>query len=80
MVLGALLVVSAVSYYAKQRGIPVEEVLSWTACSCVSSSGSAHQAMVDDAFTEDYDLLLQRSGGSSYSDGSLNNEFQSTRR
>jgi hypothetical protein len=56
MVLGALLVVTAVSYYAKRKGIPVEEV--WNSCSCGGGSSAATQAMVDDS-TEDYDLSLR---------------------
>jgi hypothetical protein len=55
MVLGALLVVTAVSYYAKRKGIPVEEV--WNSCACGSGSTAA-QTMVDDS-TEDYDLSLR---------------------
>ncbi len=41
MVLGAILAYSAASYYAKKKGIPVEEVFSWSACPCSSYSSTA---------------------------------------
>lgn len=41
MVLGAILAYSAASYYAKRKGIPVEEVFSWNACPCSSYSSTA---------------------------------------
>lgn len=41
MVLGAILAYSAASYYAKKKGIPVEEVFSWSTCPCSSYSSTA---------------------------------------
>lgn len=63
MVLGAILFFTAASYYAKRKGIPVEDVLSWSSCTC--SRNTADQAVDDDALTEDYDLLLKRHSSSS---------------
>jgi hypothetical protein len=81
MVLGALLAFSAASYYAKRKGIPVEEVFSWNTCSC-SSDSTAATATTTAEDEEDWietrnnngniisynnDLLLQ----TNYSNGSL---------
>jgi hypothetical protein len=49
MVLGAILAYSAASYYAKKKGIPVEEVFSWNTCPCSSySSTSSTTSTVSD--------------------------------
>jgi hypothetical protein len=47
MVLGAILAYSAAQYYAQKKGIPVEDVFSWSTCPC-SSSSSAAAATSDD--------------------------------
>ena len=78
MVLGALLAYSAASYYAKQKGIEVENVLSWSICSC--SSRTNDQVVDDIAFTTDYDLKLEKnsSTGSSHSARSTQSPIRST--
>ena len=50
MVLGAILAYSAASYYAKKKGIPVEEVFSWNTCPCssYSSTSTATNTVSDD--------------------------------
>ena len=50
MVLGAILAYSAASYYAKKKGIPVEDVFSWSTCPCssYSSTATASRAVSDD--------------------------------
>jgi GTP cyclohydrolase FolE2 len=41
MVIGALLAYSAASYYAKKKGITVEEVFSWNSCPCSNYTSAA---------------------------------------
>lgn len=45
---------TAASIYAKRKGIPMAEVLNWSACSCSSNADDS----VDDDLVEDYDLRL----------------------
>ena len=54
MVLGAILAYSAASYYAKKKGIPVEEVFSWSACPCSSYSSTATATTTESDDEEDW--------------------------
>lgn len=54
MVLGAILAYQAASYYAKKKGIPVEEVFSWSTCPCSSYSSTATAATTESDDEEDW--------------------------
>ena len=54
MVLGAILAYSAASYYAKKKGIPVEDVFSWSTCPCSSYSSTATAATTESDDEEDW--------------------------
>ena len=60
--IGAILVFTAASIYARRKGIPVDEVLNWSACTCSSNADQS----VDDELADDMDLRLNIS----YSSGS----------
>jgi hypothetical protein len=70
MVLGALLAYSAASYYAKRKGIQVEDVFSWGVCSCSrnNSTSDNEEEWIDPSHSND--LLFQ----SNYSNISQRNE------
>jgi hypothetical protein len=77
MVLGALLAYSAASYYAKRKGITVEEVFSWNSCPCSNYTASASVSEDEedwigsknnnDVICQNNELLLS----TNYSNGSL---------
>ena len=52
MVLGALLAYSAASYYAKKKGIPVEDLFNWHSCPCSNYTAAASAS--DDEEEEDW--------------------------